>query len=382
LFKEPNPSESYTIFPPAAVDSRPTPPSSFPLFERSVAALEHRLTLPVVALIAGSLLLALSALGTSPQFTLMHHGKWYAVLSNNPFDWSDNYNLRFRILGPLLGFLLFLRGPLFPWFMLGLLAVFFALVYGYCRKAGWRAADVMGLLLLLAFSTLTFYTWSFPGYTDSLTYVLLTLAWFSPPRMWIRTFLLSALLFNHEQTVFLFPLFFLLWKPSGWNAKSWLVHATLFVAAAIPYFLYRQFIHSISPVEYTVGYYFDPGNLAWTHEHVKDKWVFGLFQSFRLSWVFVLAGLLLALRDREWRNALFILLPVALAASQYYFAYDLSRLGGLAFPSFFVAGDQIRKQAPGWFVPLVAVLVLANLFVPAYCVGALDPLWYGPFWLR
>ncbi len=94
----------------------------FSALDRRLLSLEQRWSLPVLALILGAAVLALSALGTSPQFVPVHHGKWYTVLSNNPFDWSDNYNLRFRILAPFLGYVLFLRGPLFPWFMLSLLA--------------------------------------------------------------------------------------------------------------------------------------------------------------------------------------------------------------------------------------------------------------------
>lgn len=352
------------------------------MLDRRLLFLEQRLSLTGLAFLLGTLVLAVSALGTSPQFVPVHHGKWYTVLSNNPFDWSDNYNLRFRILGPVLGYILFLRGSLFPWFMLSLLAVFLGLVYRFLRKEYWRPVDALALLCLLGFSTLTYYTYSFPGYTDSLTYVLLTLAWFAPPKQWLRLLLLSLLVFNHEQTVFLFPLLFLRWKPDGWNVKTLLKHGGWFVLALVPYLIYREIVHLISPVEYTVGYYLDPANLSWTHEHVKDKWMYGLFQSFRLSWLIVIAGLFLAIKRREGNAALFILLPVILAASQFYFAYDLSRLGGLAFPSFFIAGELLRKERKHWLVPLAAFLVIANLFFPAYCIGALDPMWYGPFWLR
>lgn len=354
----------------------------FSALDRRLLSLEQRWSLPVLALILGAAVLALSALGTSPQFVPVHHGKWYTVLSNNPFDWSDNYNLRFRILAPFLGYILFLRGPLFPWFMLSLLAVFLGMVYRYLRREDWRPVDALSLLLLFGFSTLTFYTYSFPGYTDSLTYVLLTLAWFAPKKQWLRVLLLALLIFNHEQTIFLFPLLFLRWRPESWQANDWLKHAGWFVLALVPYFIYREIVYRISPVEYTVGYYLDPANLAWTHEHVKDKWVYGLFQSFRLSWLVVIIGFFFALQRKNWNAVLFIFLPVALAASQYYFAYDLSRLGGLAYPAFFVAIDQLRKAHPTWFAPLAIALVLANFFVPAYCVGALDPLWYGPFWMK
>ena len=88
--------------------------------------------------------------------------------------------------------------------MLSLLAVFLGMVYRYLRREDWRPVDALSLLLLFGFSTLTFYTYSFPGYTDSLTYVLLTLAWFAPKKHGLRVLLLALLIFNHEQTIFLF----------------------------------------------------------------------------------------------------------------------------------------------------------------------------------
>ena len=140
-------------------------------------------------------------------------------------------------------------------------------------------------------------------------------------------------------------------------------------------------MYRISPVEYTVGYYLDPANLAWTHEHVKDKWVYGLFQSFRLSWLVVIIGLLFALQRKNWNAVLFIFLPVALAASQYYFAYDLSCLGGLAYPAFsWLLINCAKRIRPG--SPLGNCFSPGQLFRPGLLCGALDPLWYGPFWMK
>ena len=61
---------------------------------------------------------------------------------------------------------------LFPWFMLSLLAVFLGMVYRYLRREDWRPVDALGLLLFVRFSTLTFYTYSFPGTRTASTYVL------------------------------------------------------------------------------------------------------------------------------------------------------------------------------------------------------------------
>ena len=281
----------------------------------------------------------------------VHHGKWYTVLSNNPSGLVRQlqpavpdpgavpglYPVPARTLVPLVPCCRCWRCS-WVWFI------------ATCDGEDWRPVDALSLLLLFGFSTLTFYTYSFPGYTDSLTYVLLTLAWFALGRnSGLRVLLLALLIFNHEQTIFSRPVPSL---ATGKLAGKRLAQTRGLVRTGtgslfhlsrdrVPYFTGRVY----------GGYCLDPPTWPGRFEHVKDKWVYGLFQSFRLSWLVVIIGLLFALQRKNWNAVLFIFLPVALAASQYYFAYDLSLPGRSGIPGFFVAIDQLRKAHPTWFAP-------------------------------
>ena len=196
----------------------------FQSIDRFCLRLEDKLGQGLTSVVVGLILLGLAALFCSPRWELFFHGKGFSRLSLAPFDFSIESSLRFRILSPLLGYILFLKGALFKYLMLAALAGFHMLVYLFHRRKDFSPAEALGIGLLLSMSTLSFFQLYFPGYTDPVSYILILILLFYRERNWTVMICLTLLIFNHDNTIFLFPfLFFLsfsffcfLSPPSPW----------------------------------------------------------------------------------------------------------------------------------------------------------------------
>jgi hypothetical protein len=306
-----------------------------------------------------------------------HHGNEYTMLSEHPFDFAQGNDLQLRILSPLAGYLLFMRGPLFSPFMIFVLLIFFSVTYVFLRNKSIGVINSILVNAVLAFSTLVFYQFYFPAYTDPGSFLLIIcLMMFYQNRM-LSTILLSLLLFNHESNLFLFPFFFLLLLDGEYSWRRTGQVTVLFVLACIPYFAYREYIVSHIELNFTVGYYLDSANMRWTREHVYPNLANGIFQSFRLAWLIPFAGIVIDIYEKRTTELLLILSAIVFVMLQFFIAYDISRLAGLAFPSLIISAVRLNEffgaRKSGFL--LITIFIL-NLFIPAYCVGALDPIKY------
>lgn len=317
------------------------------------------------------------------NFIAAHHGREYTMLSEQPFNFAQNNDLQLRILSPLIANLLFLRGPLFKYFMLFVLCVFFSAIYIFFRKKDFSLNASIITTAALAFSTLTFYQLYFPAYTDPGSFLLIILLMLFYKNRIAAPVLLSLLLFNHESNVFLFPFFFVLMSNGDYSLKNLLWTLLAFVIACIPYYLYRSFIISHVQLNFTLGYYLDPANMQWTRDHVLPNLANGIFQAFRLVWLIPIAAVLINLYEKRFYELLLILSAIIFVMLQFFVAYDISRLAGLAFPSIIIGAIRVRQfLGERKFVILMSLIFIGNFFIPAYCVGALEPIPYAPGWLN
>ncbi len=343
---------------------------------------EQRIGMGVFVIIIGLFFLLASSLVTALRFELVHHGRGFTQLSLHPFNFSDTNDLRYRILSPLLGYLLFFRGEAFKFFMLFILAVFLGLTYFFNRKEKFPPTEAMVFSSLASFSTLTFHQFYFPAYNDPLSYLLIILLvyYFRKP-VW-STVLLSLLLFNHENSFFLFPFFFLLFLDENFSLKNILHNSWRFILAVIPYLLYRKFVSLNQPVEYSLAYYFDPHNMQWTREHVLPNLSSGIFQAFRLFWIFPVLAICLDILEKRYFEVLLILVIVVFVVLQFFIAYDISRLSGLAFPAVFIGAKRARMfLGKKKFLSFISIVILLNFLIPSIYVGALEPIPLKPFWM-
>ncbi len=349
------------------------------IFEKA----EQRFGRGLVWVLTGIFFLLSAALVSAVRFETSYHGNDYTLLSSNPFDFKQVIDLRFRILSPLLGYVLYLRGPVFKYFMLFVLAVFFGLIYFFLRREKYRPSEALGVTALLSFSTLSFYQFYFPAYTDPMSFMLIILYFYLFRNIFLNTILLSLLLFNHENSLFLFPFFFLLSLNGDNSIKNILTINMRFIIAVIPYLIYRFYVDAHTEVGFNTSYYFDPYGMKWTREHVAPHLLEGIFQAFRLSWIFPIAAIAINLYEKRFREILLMIVIVVFVLMQLIIAWDISRLVGFAFPVILIAANRMRIfLGTEKFLILTYSVVLINFFIPAYCIGALDPIPYTPFWLR
>jgi len=330
-----------------------------------------------VSMILGLGLLLLAGLIYNVRFETFYHGNGFTRLSLHPFEMEGENDLRFRILSPLLGYLLYMRGPAFKYFMLIVLAVFFGLVYFFKRREAFKPTEAIGITALMVFSTLSFYQLYFPAYTDPTSFLLILLFMTFYRNIKVATLLLMLMLFNHENTVFLFPFFFLLMMNGEMNGRKIPRTILTFLIAAIPYIIYRKIISSGAEVNFTMSYYFDPGNMQWTREHVLPHLSEGIFQAFRLAWILPVVAIGIDIYEKRYREILLMCVIFIFVLLQLTIAWDISRLVGFSFPVILIAASRIQAYlGTRKFLMLTYAIIILNFFIPAYCIGALDPIPY------
>jgi hypothetical protein len=347
------------------------------------ARIERRTGLAGASLLTGLFLLSLAMVFSAVRFETFHHGNAFTRLSIQPFGHDNPNDLRLRILSPLLGYILFFRGVAFKYFMLIILAFFIGSLYYYFRKKNLRASESFGITALLAFSTLTFYQLFFPAYTDPMSFLLIVLFMIYNKNKFASTILLSLLLFNHENTFFILPFLFLYDLENDFSFKRIITVAFRFAVAVIPYIIYRKIMLQNEEIEYNASYYLDPNNIQWTKEHVLPHLASGIFQAFRLTWLIPLTAFVINLIQSRHRENLLILAGFAVVLCQMIVAYDISRLMGLSFPIILISALRIREYAGSKkLLMLVFSIFILNLFIPSYCIGALDPISLKPLWMN
>ena len=106
-----------------------------------------------VSLLSGLLFLLAAILYGSPEWTPVFHGESFSNMSDAPWLFSSESWVQYRILSPALGYLFFLRGNNFIWFMLLVAVLFLSLIYLLSRKNGLSPVESLGIISLMAFST-------------------------------------------------------------------------------------------------------------------------------------------------------------------------------------------------------------------------------------
>ncbi|REJ80872.1 MAG: hypothetical protein DWQ44_04585 [Bacteroidetes bacterium] len=350
-------------------------------FNSIFISLERKLGPAGMVIFAGLILLLIAGLFTSPRWELFYHGKGFTRLSENPFDFSDGNPLRYRILSPLIAYVTFLKGPLMKYLMLGILGLFLGLVYSFHRKKNFMPAESFGIALLLSLTSLTFFQFHFPAYNDPLSYVLIMQFLMRPVNITGAIVILSLMLFNHENLIFLFPFLFMyrLWcKESHVTIRQ---NILVFVASLIPYAAYRFVLNQYAKVDFDSSYYFQASNIEWTLDHVSEWFGEGVFQALRLAWLLPLAAIAIGLARKNYKDMAMISVCIVFVLSQMLIAFDISRLSALAFPAVLIGAQRVRETFGSKnFLNMLFLLIIMQMLIPSKCIGALEPIPLPPFW--
>src|SRR4051812_47965068 len=114
--------------------------------------LERKYGIYLSSIIIAFVLLCFAALYVTPALSAMQLGRGYASLSTDPFNFSEQNNLRFRILTPFLAYCVGLRGSLYILFPLIITWLFLSTIYYYLRKTQ-APAESLFITILICFSS-------------------------------------------------------------------------------------------------------------------------------------------------------------------------------------------------------------------------------------
>jgi hypothetical protein len=290
------------------------------LFDERTRLVGELLTAAIVSFV----LLACAALYVSPGIDYLYHGEVFASLSE---DLSQKHNLRLRILGPLLGYISGLRGDKF--IFLPLVAAWAASVslYLWARSSQLSRLSSAAVSMMFVFSTPVLFVLFFPGYTDTLTYLLLIAAVLARRRVIWFALSTTLMLFNHEASVIYLP-FLLAMIFLERPARLWVQLPVALCGWLIWLYLRWRFQASFVDVAH-FNFYFNWERVYKTAEVNTPRLVSAYFYAFKYFWLVPILGLVLSPRSKE--SFLIIILLVG-ASAQLLVADDGSRLIAAAFP--------------------------------------------------
>lgn len=338
--------------------------------------LEARLGGRLTWLVVGLALTLVAAIYVTPAYEPINHGTFYSSLSIHPLDLNNREPVRMRILSPLIGHILFLRGRIYLVFPLLVIIIFNGAIYWYGRREGLSELASWGLAVLMAFSMPTFFQLHFAGFSDSLTYLLLFLCLVFVDKVAIWTPLFMLALFNHEAALFFAPV--LVWRYVGREMplRRWLAGPAAVILAVIPVALFRWYIEAHSAVELSEAGNLNVRNVLHIGHAVIEYFGLGFFMAYRLFWVIPVFAIMIELKRRRYFEVISLALPIACALAQLLIAMDTSRLIAFAFPSI-IGGAMVIHNWLGdrrRFALYLWSLIALDLLVPAYYVGATEIL--------
>ena len=341
-------------------------------FDRAVGWFEERSgKLAGLWIVLG--LMVCAAIYVRPAIQTTALGVLYGRMTEDPFTVIDGNYVAFRVLTPLLSYLLGFRGQLIIVTNLLIAASFLFLVYIYFRNRSPRPGDALYAAAVMAFSLVTLTTVYYGGYTDSLTYLLVFLMWWlkDKPVAFYLLFMFGML--NRECMLFLIPWFvFLRWEC---RKTLWLTLVEAIVGiclALVPYYLVRHWIGSHGEVPFRAMYYLKPlGNdpLHWLKQSYP-YWGLGLFSTLKLFWAIPLLAGLAMWQAGERRQVISMLLLLGCVFSQLIIAYDSSRMLTLAFPVVLMGLTYLFATNAYDFRRWAGFLLLGNFLVPQLYTAA------------
>lgn len=322
----------------------------------------------------GSVLLALvltlvAFVYVNGDVRMWSHGAIYAALSEAPFDPVVEVPLRNRILAPLIGWLLHLRGPLFvlvPWaFLVGFLAI----VHQWCLRAGAFPVLALAGLLSLSFSPVVLHVLVAPGFVDVVAYFMIATALSTIHRPWTSTLFMALAIMTHEASSFVV----LAWslasasRSSGWRSVG--RRGLMLLVCLLPYAAYRWWTAQHDPSLYSMAFYLSKENIAACLGVGPLAMMAGIFAVFRMHWV-VLAVLMVkgGMRDQRLRWAMTL---IAAMCFSLVLAYDTTRMFCWAYPILVVGvvslGERVGQKKAALLILLAWLL---NFVIPPYTTTA------------
>ena len=347
--------------------------------ENTLLKYESKFGLFKFSILTGFLLFILACIYVTPSLEAHSMGCGYMQISNNPFDfnfvtiaeeWFPTLKLQFRILTPLIAYLLFLRNDLYiivP--MLFGISLLIAL-YMYFRKNNFDIIESVLGVSTIAFSSTLLFTLHYQGFVDMTSYFLIFLAFVFIIKEKKIAYLFYALsLFNHESNLFFAPV--ILWLSiKNWNMRT-ILKSVFFISLSILIFVS---FHSI--IKHNLHLDNKPLNYL-THSYLKENFSLiykllplGVFMTFKLFWFIPLFAGYLLYKKKDYRTLFTIFLILFCDFVQLLFSSDTSRILCLGFPAIILSLIKLKENySDCFFKKGLLIIVLISFIVPQYYIG-------------
>jgi hypothetical protein len=327
--------------------------------------LESSAGLFLTSCILATVLMGIAMLYVQPKFTPVFHGEQFSLLSVNPLEFSVDNPMRYRILSPLLGHVLFLRGSCF--FLFPLLAAWSLICASYFqhRKKNVEVIDAFFLTCFIAFSCVILLPLVAPGYTDVVTWLFIFMAFMHAGKIIPAAFYFALALLNHESSLALLPALALYNYEKNRTSVPALLLA--FSLACLPHFFYRWYVHLHSDTLYALSFYLSESTVFFAVKKLVMYVPAAAFYAFKLWWVFPAGLIAWSLSRKKFLRPAILLLILAGAFSLVVIGYDYTRMLVIAFPAVILSytwaleafgAPEVRK--------LTFVLIAMNFIVLQY----------------
>jgi hypothetical protein len=302
--------------------------------DRGILRLEARLGPRLAAAVVAFGLLGLAMVHVLPSTATSAYGNSYSRMAGDPFGHIDGNALGYRILTPLLSWLVGLRGDLIIVTNDFFAAALLGCAFWHFRRRLPRPGDALLGAACLALSMVVLSVTRGSGYCDALTYLIVFLMWLHRSRPVLRHGLLLLGLLNHESIAFLVPWFAYVAFVERSTTKQWLIETTLGLGVVGGLYLgFRALLSSYGYIQFSANFYFRPLRydlLYW----IKKAWpnqLLGLFSVFKVLWI-VPIWAAVSLWRKEQRQALTGMgILLACACAQLIIAFDSTRMLTLGY---------------------------------------------------
>ncbi|MBW1959573.1 MAG: hypothetical protein JRI63_13805 [Deltaproteobacteria bacterium] len=330
-------------------------------------SLEDRFGRLVTSALVSLILMSAAALYVRPAVHCTALGNLYSQLAANPFgDLTGNY-VGFRILTPLISYLIGLRGDLIIVTNMIIASAFIALIYIYFRQRSPRPGDALVAATVMTFSMVTLSTIYYGGYCDSLTYMIIFLMYWFRSKRFLFYILFFLGMLNRESIAFLLP-WFIFMSYSESNSKiKWFMDMLLGYGICFALlFVYREWMLTRGTIAFTTSYYLTP-LLKDPFHWFRNSYTFqglGLFTVFKALWIFPAVALVSFKRSKLNVHIAMAILILLGSLAQLFIAYDSSRMLSMSFMVMIILLEHLFKNDTFFFRSWVVFILILNLFVP------------------
>ncbi|UCG62926.1 MAG: hypothetical protein JSV52_06490 [Candidatus Zixiibacteriota bacterium] len=352
---------------------------SYDWLDRALIGLESRMRMVGWTLLLSLLLIALATVYARIAVECTYLGRHYAALAENPFALGSSNPVSYRILTPLISYLIGLRGQGIIITNLLISVVMVACVYMYFRKTAPRPGDAFLMSTVITFSLVVLTSIHCGGYCDIMSYLLIFLMWWFRKHRTLFYLMFLAGLLNRESVLFLLPWFIVISLDSD---RPWYLRIVEMIfgfgITILVYYLFRQWVTSGAEIKYSLSYYLEPfvTNPLQRLKRTVYYHSLGLFSVYKVLWVFPCVAALSWWRNRKYASLANVLILLLCAWAQLFLAIDTSRMFTLGFMVMIVAVDDLLKTDFMHFRRWAFWAVLFNLMIPqVYTAGKVVEVW-------